>query len=152
MKQWRAIYRPIAEEVRSLLDEYDSLLGGASRDPCDFLILRLVDRLSLASKKNRNFFIERNSILVLYLTYICSLFNNQHKIFEKQKRVIYFQIKFYHLRYPNIGFPYILSSYSTILFLKNLEYIYILFERYYFYQNYWTLRVIIEPFFLIIRI
>ena len=74
MKQWRAIYRPIAEEVRSLLDEYDSLLGGASRDPCDFLILRLVDRLSLASKKNRNFFYRKkldfSSLSHVYLFFI----------------------------------------------------------------------------------
>lgn len=57
MKQWRARCRPIAEEVRSLLDEHDSLLGGASRDPGDSSMLRLVDRLSLMSKRETGIFL-----------------------------------------------------------------------------------------------
>jgi len=53
------------------LDEYDSLLGGASRDPCDFLILRLVD-LSSASKK-KSFYrkkLDFSSLSLMYLLFI----------------------------------------------------------------------------------
>lgn len=58
MKQWRATCRPIAGEVRSLPDGYDSRLGGASRDPRDSSILRPGGYRPPSASRNRPGFLD----------------------------------------------------------------------------------------------